>query len=432
MLTGLTALAVLLASATPVVATDPAPTVTLEVLLLRDADFPAVTRAQAETILEHARSMLAEKLGYGELRFVIRTEDTVAAFLARHAPVGSACLESLEPLRARPGRPTVGRVDAALVERFLSRWRLEELRAFFPEAQRPGLGGYKDIAAQLLAELDRKVELIAGFKVQGGRSLLDPARLDERSYVRWVCAMREQDEADLILTNAFILYDLASEPYPHSIFQKNKVGGASLPSPKRRAIDGRAVFGSTFSMVTELPFFREEGVETLSDAERLEVIGDFIVAHELGHALFKLPDFYDHPRECLMTTKYETGYVSGYRDLLRYPGACGGCQPYIDARRLVFRAEDKRRAGDDRGAIALLRRAMKETPRHIDGNYWRYVADLSAQVAELHFRAGDLVESRKWADAVLRAFPEHPSGLALRQKLSPPPSADNTLKNQEK
>ena len=432
MLTAWAALYLLVTAATPTVVAEPSPAITLEVLLLRDADFPAVTRTQAETILEHARLMLADKLGYGELRFVLRGEDSVAAFLTRHAPQGSACLAGFEPLRARPGRPSVGMVDPTLVEHFLARWTLDELRAFFPEAQRPGLGGYHDIATQLLAELDRKVALIAGFKLARGASLLDAARLDERSYVRWVCAMREQDEADLVLTNAFILYDLASEPYPHSIFQKNKVGGASLPSPKRRAIAGRAVLGSTFSMVTELPYFREEGVETLTNAERLEVIGDFIVAHELGHALFKLPDFYDHPRECLMTTKYETGYVSGYRNLKHFPGACSACQPYVDARRLVFLADQKRRAGEDREAIALLRRAMKETPRHIDGSYWRYVADLSADVAEIYYHVGDAVESRKWMEAVLRAFPDHAEGQALRARLETSVPSDNTLKSQQK
>jgi tetratricopeptide (TPR) repeat protein len=235
--------------------------------------------------------------------------------------------------------------------------------------------------------------------------------------VRWICAVREQDRADLILTNAFILYDLASEPYPHSIFAKNKVGGASLASPHRRAIRGRAVIASTFSMVTDLPFFREEGAETLTPEERLRVIGTFIVAHELGHAVFKLPDFYDHPRECLMTTKYETGYVSGWRDVLAHPGGCTGCQPYIEARRQVFLGQLARAKGDHNEAIRLFKEAIRTTPKHIDGSYLRYIAGLSIEVAEIYRDMSNVEQAKRWLKSAQRVVPDLPEALALESQL---------------
>ena len=144
-------------------------------------------------------------------------------------------------MRVRVGGRSASEVDAELVDGFLSRWPVESLAAFFPEEQRGELTSYAAIRAKLLAEFDRKIAMIAGFRLKGGASLLAADKVDQRSYVSWICAMRNQDEADFILTNEFILYDLASEPYPHSIFQKCKVGGASLLSPKRRVIHRRAL-----------------------------------------------------------------------------------------------------------------------------------------------------------------------------------------------
>jgi tetratricopeptide (TPR) repeat protein len=259
--------------------------------------------------------------------------------------------------------------------------------------------------------------VIAGFKLDNGESLLSAAKLDHRSYVSWICAIRNQNEADFVLTNEFILYDLASEPYPHSIFQKCKMGGASLLSPKRRAIHRRALVASTFSMVTDIPFFIEEGAEWLTTRERLEVIGTFIVAHEMGHAVFKIPDFYDHPPECLMTTKFETGYVSGWRELKAHPGPCPDCQPYVDAKRHVFLAHEARMDGKLDEVIKNLKIAIRKTPKHTDGSYLRYVADLSVQIAETFAAKGDPKQARRWLKAALRIVPEHDQALALAASL---------------
>ena len=390
----------------------------LDVVIANDPDFPPISDADAAAILGEAKSTVADKLGYRGLSFRVVGRTSVKDFLDANAPLGDACTASFEPTRVRPGTRRAQDTDPKAVVSFLSRWSLDELRAFFATGDRKQLASYDVIARKLLEEFDRKVALIAGFKLAGGASLLSPEHADERSYVRWVCAMRAQDSADLVLTNAFILYDLASEPFPHSIFQKCKVGGASLLSPKRRAMRGRAMVGSTFSMMTDLPFFQEEGIEDLRPKERFEVIGAFIVAHELGHALFKLPDFYDHPKECLMTTKYETGYVSGYWYLKASPGTCDACSPWVSARRHVFVADSARSRGDIDGAISELKEAIRTTPKHIDGNYKRYIADLSYEIAELYSRK-DVNEAQRWVGAVLRVVPDHAEALRLRDVLAP-------------
>jgi tetratricopeptide (TPR) repeat protein len=387
----------------------------LDVLLVNDPDFAPVTESDAVAILRSAKATLADKLAFDDVEFRVVGTTSVQSFLAES--IEPECVAEFEPYRVRPGGRTPRQIPKDVVVRFLERWSVDALRAFFPEELRAGLGSYDTIYGALVDELARKLEMIRGFKLQNGESLLAPDKLDHRSYTRWICAIRNQNRADLILTNAFILYDLGSEPYPHSIFAKNKVGGASLHSTRRTAIGSRAVFGSTFSMVTDLEFFREEGVETLSDADRLAVIGTFIVAHELGHAVFKLPDFYDHPRECLMTTKYETGYVSGYRDIKQFPGSCNRCQPYVEAKRRVFAAEAYAGAGRHAAAIKELKEAIRLTPKHVDGSYLRYIAGLSVQVAELYARSGNLQQANRWLGSALRIVPDHRGAQRLKTKL---------------
>ena len=389
---------------------------TLEVLLVNDPDFPEVTAEAAEAILAQARTTLAEKLSFGTLEFKVKGVETVAEFMDRNVGVDDACVREFEPLRVQPGVRQAKDVDPKLVRRFLSQWPVESLAAYFPESERAGLTSYEALTDKLLAEFDRKVTTLAAFKLANGSSLLEPKRMRERSYVNWICALRNQDDADLILTNELVLYDLASEPYPHSIFAKCKVGGASLSSPRRRAIYRRAVFASTFSMVTDLPFFQEAGAADLKPAEKLSVIGTFIVAHELGHAVFKLPDFYDHPPECLMTTKFETGYVSGFLDLLAHPGPCPMCQPWVDAKRHVFLAEEAHKDGKYDAAVDHLRAAIKGTPKHVDGNYRRYIADLSVMVADNFISLGKTKEALQWAQAAVRIVPDHEEALRIQAR----------------
>ena len=394
-----------------------APTVVLDVLLLNDPDFQEISEDDARQILKNGRETLSDKLGFDDLHFNFTGSRSVQAFISDYADSESECVRDFQKLRTIPGGRSAFDVDRAHVIAFLKRWPLKSLRSFFPEEKQEALVDYETIAEILLVELDRKVKLISNFKLKDGQSLLAADKIPKRSYVHWICALREQDEADLILTNEFILYDLASEPYPHSVFHKCKVGGASLASPKRKAIRGRAVVSSTFSMVTKLPFFKEDGVDDLSADERLAVIGAFIVAHELGHALFKLPDFYDHPPECLMTTKYETGYVSGFYDLRAHPGQCSMCEPYVKARAQVFLGQLKAREGEHSEAIDHLKNAIRSTPKHIDGNYYRYLADISSDIAASYSLLGNIKQAKRWLRSTLRLVPNHAQALKLKKDL---------------
>ena len=394
---------------------------TLDVLLVNDPSLPLVTAKDAQKIFSQARLTLEEKFGFSEIEFRIIGEKTSQDFISLHRSSDPKCLHIFEPFRVSVDPATAGQLPEAIpkdrVLSFLKRWELDALRNYFPPEITKDLKSFDSIYELLISEFRRKLELISKLKLADGEDLVGADSWRHRSYVNWLCAMRNQNEADFVLTNAFILFDLGSEPYPHTIFSTNKLGGASLFNWHREAIKNKAVLASTFSMVTDIPFFKEEGVETLSAEQRLSVIGTFLVAHELGHAVFRTPDFYDHPKECLMTTTYETGYVSGYHQINKTPGRCSKCRPYVDALRSVFLSRKAAAKENWAEAIALQKKAIKQTPKHIDGRYARYIVELSARLARLYWNQGDLKQCERWVKAILRVSPSNREALELKAKL---------------
>lgn len=118
-----------------------------------------------------------------------------------------------------------------------------------------------------------------------------------------------------------------------------------------------------------------------------------------------------------MTTKYETGYVSGYRELKKYPGVCQACAPWVEAKRYLLAAKKAEDEKNDEEAIKQLKLAIQRTPKHIDGSYLRYVADLSVDVAEVMKRMGNLKEARRWVQSALRIVPEHTRAQVMLKDL---------------
>ena len=390
--------------------------VTLHVVRVLDSELATITDRDMSTILAVAKETLAEKLEFSGLRFVDHGAITVEQFFARYFDPHGACAQRLAPWRYDPwSEPDF---DAARPDmlRFLKRWGLDELRSFFPPEKARGITSYEVLLDKLIPVYRHKVAIIRQLRLTSGLGLFAPAKAPMRSYVNWICAVRAQDRYDVILTNEFLLYDLITEPYPHSIFKKCKVGGASLRSPTRTAMPGRALFASTFGMESDLPFFAEDPDNTLSRTERQRITGMFILAHELGHALFKLPDFYDHPPQCLMTTRAETDYISGYRDLLKHPGPCPSCRPYIAARQEYFNARELLAKGRFDEAIAAFKRVVKQTPKHIDGSYRAYLADIGVNIATAFWRAGHRTKARRWLKSARTMDPHNIQARDLWEK----------------
>ncbi len=389
------------------------PAVKLSVAIVVDGELSPMTPSDINLILSTAQKTMAEKLAYNNISFEIKKTMTVEEFIDSSLKNAESCRKNLEDKRYSLDKEpdfTPFRND---ILTFLKRWELDELKEFFSKEKAAAYKKHEDLIDDIITVYKENVNKIKSINLPNGNSLLSPQKAPYRSYVNWICAMQGQTAYDIVLTNEFVLYDLITEPYPHSIFQKCKVGGASLKSPSRKIMPQRALFASTFGIENKLPFFDEDPAGNISHEEKQKITGMFILAHELGHAIFKLPDFYDHPDTCLMTTKAETDYITGYNLLKNNPGTCPKCQPWVEARRHYFRALELYSQKKYEEAIDFFKKVIKETPKHIDGSYRSMLADVVINIAKCYHDMGNAKEAKRWLKSARNAdqYNETPAAL---------------------
>jgi hypothetical protein len=273
----------------------------------------------------------------------------------------------------------------ASVSGFLSRWRLPALGLAFPPDLRGQIHTHEDAARALIGEMRAAASKTLGATFADGSAVLSEGGTDPapgRRFVDWLCAFEAQRTVDVVLTNAYVFYDLMTEPYPHAVYHGSRLAGAVMQSPHREAFFGRAVFVSTFGFEGEPRTLLEPGFDALDTSEREDFIGTYLLAHELGHALLRIPDVYDHGAKCLMTTDYASGYVEGYRRLLANPGRCSRCAPYVEARKLVQRMDEDLRKRRLTLAERDAQRALAALPSDLDGSTSDYAARVFTRLAE--------------------------------------------------
>ena len=389
--------------------------VILDVLIINDPTLPKLRLTEASQMLASTREMLGEKLGFDAFEFRLREGPTLSEFMERNAPMAGECEKSLQRVSVSGGvhNPRAVNMPRDSVEKFLGGWPLRSLAQWFKSEAHPPTT-YEEAASKILAAMDRNVAVIRAIRLPGGEPLLGNARL--HVYTRWICAMDSQNEADVVLTNSFVMHDLGTSPAPHSILTTNTVSGASLRSPKRSALDGRAVFASTFAMATPLDMFRQDKVLDPRSNEFCRVFATSLLAHELGHAFFKIPDFYDHPPECLMSTGHNFSYAANDAQMRMHKGPCPKCRPYLSAWEFRRTALDLTTAGDRRGAIAAYRQSIAILPHFVDGLYDSQVAPLYFALAELYYEEGAYQDSaRALAEAAKGGI--SPGWISLKEKV---------------
>ena len=160
-----------------------------------------------------------------------------------------------------------------------------------------------------------------------------------------MCALKRQEDSDVVLTNTFILSDLLTEPHPHSVFGKAKIGGIAMPSPHRSALGGQVLLATTFGIDTKVAALSELGGKPATFDERAQILGAYLLAHEVAHAFFGIPDVFDHPLGCLMTSRPGATYRDGIEELEAHPTPCPRCQPYVQARKSLDRGREAYRKG---------------------------------------------------------------------------------------
>jgi len=357
---------------------------TLNVLLVIDEDFDDISESDVAQMLKTAAFMFKDKFGAPAPEFKFAGRMSIERFFADNLDRKSADFADYEARRFKVGTQNDVTQWREKILAFLKRWKIEELQAFFPEEERANYDSYEKLYDGVVAQMNSKLAEISRIKING-RSILDPSKIEYRSYQNWRLLFKQLTQYDLIITNTFILYDAATQPFPHSIFTSCKVGGFSSKSPKLTALGGRGIMANTFGMDTRIPFFIDPLQGEVSRCERNEIIGAFVLAHEMGHALFKLPDHYDHPDSCLMNNRMDISYAQGYRLLIDNPGTCPKCAIWMTARSYFWDGEFYFEQKEYSKAIAAYMQAARSTPKNIDGSYQEYMALIAYKISKAWF-----------------------------------------------
>lgn len=405
-------------------ATKPKPTgVRIAVTVAVDPDFAPLDEVATNQVMLSARSTFNQKFGVPEIAFeeprIISTktffkklpQEELRACLLRHEPRRVTRVEDYDRPRLQEG-----------VSAFLSRWKLPALVPAFPPDLRPGLKTHDDAARALVAEMRDAAIKATGARFPNGQPVLAAKLADEknlgRRFVDWLCAFEVQQDADVVITNAYVFYDLLTEPYPHAVYHGSRLAGAVMQSPSRPLFLGRAVFVSSFGLSGEPQSLLEPNAEALSAAQdKNKFVGTYLLAHELGHALLRIPDVYDHGPKCLMSTDYSLGYVDGYKRLLAHQGRCSRCTIYTDARKSLELFDDAIRSKKLKTAEKLAERVVRRMPPNIDGSVGDFAARIytrlgQAEVNERKWRAAELYLRR-----ALAADPLHTEARVLLRRV---------------
>lgn len=348
----------------------------VDVVIVNRAGLAPVRHSDAEQIVSAASQMLRRHFGSRPPKWRIQGPFTTTDWMSIDDKAQKRCQSVLVPHTVRSvsdfERPSL-RTDVA---RFLDRWPLAVLQKSFP-----GSHDQLDVARRLLADM----------AVHAERSL--PGLQMGDRFSDWACVLQQHKDT-VVLTNATIYFDWLSEPFPHTIRNGSFVSGATIGSPQSDNLFGRSIVVST-------------SLQTTPGASPRD-LGEFILAHEMGHAVLRLRDVYDHGVHCLMNTDpseprakqvKRLGEVRGYR--------CKKCAAHRAAARAFERVTTLARQKRFAAAERHLRRSLSSLPSSADGEIaeWR-----SYQLSSLSSRllaAQRTTQAARLATEALSYWPEN-------------------------
>lgn len=379
----------------------------LRIALIEDPDFPPLGDDLLARALESASSAFADRFGVERPAFQLAARFSIDDFMRRYAKADAPQCSALFSAIYRGG----GREELAPLRpraiKFFERWSLDALRAFVEEDRRAAITSYSELYDEYVRRYLATVGNLQTLETPRGTPLIKLGGVHYRSHAAWSCASATQRDFDVLITNTFILADLLTEPHPHTVFGKAKVGGIAGPNPFRKALGGQALVASTFAIDTPIALLSELGGKPATVAERGEILGAYLIAHEIAHAIFGIPDVFDHPEQCLMTSRAGETYREGLAVLEKNPGACPRCRPYVQARSAL----DRGRALLDRGeltpALSALSKASRLTPKQLHGGYKKRMAEISLMVSEAYLRLGNEARARSFAENAMNLDPRN-------------------------
>lgn len=392
---------------------------TLTVAVVEDPDFPPLDERLMRAAFNYGAREYALRFGVDQPRFEIRYRFDSQRFIGLYARADDPlCKAWFEARYQGGGLAEIQRYKDKTV-RFWEKWSLEELKGFVPEERRAKITSHADLFPYYAERYVGRVEKLRGLKTPSGNPLVEPASW-ARSHVAWNCALQRQRDVDLVVTNTFLLADFLTEPHPHAVFGKLKIGGIAGPNPSRQVLGGQALLASTFGVDTDLSELSEMPGNKATFEERAKILGAFLVAHEIAHAIFGIPDVFDHPAGCLMTTRPGETYRDGLRVLAENPVPCPRCQPYVEARKLFEEGYAAHAAGRHAEATRILSRAGTQLPKHFAGGQRRRLAEITLISSQAYLAQGNEGRAKQYAELATKLDPRSERAASHLKSLEVP------------
>jgi hypothetical protein len=353
----------------------------LEVGVVIDPDFPPLDSDLINRALKSAAKSFQDRFGVTAPNFVVTSTLSVEEFI-RSAPLTtSKRCKDLLAVRYRGGGPKEFEPHRARAIKFLKRWPLKSLSVFVDSEDSEAQKTYPALYEYLVQTYTRTVEKLRASRTSTGTALVDPAKSNRRSFAAWNCALSEQSKFDVVITNTFIMADLMTEPHPHAFLGKAKIGGIAGPNQSRTALGRSALLATTFGIDTHIEWLSELSGTPATEVERASILGDYLLAHEIAHAVFGIPDMFDHPPECLMTSRPNETYRQGLKLLTDNVGTCPKCRNWVKARSYLDKARNALQKRRPKTALRFLARASSRTPKHFHGGYKKRMSQISYLVS---------------------------------------------------
>ncbi len=397
---------------------------TLVVALVEDPDFPPLDERLVQKALRFAGNEFRVRFAAEPPKMAVRYRFRVDRFVSTYARADDPRCRDLFAARYTGRGPEELDPFVTQAKRFLKRWDLGSIRGF---VDKPGVAidAYDDAYNYYRQHYTEAVRSLQGLKTPAGTPLVEPTKTSARSFVGWLCALKRQDDYDVILTNTFILADLMTEPHPHSVFGKAKIGGIAVHSPNRTALGAQVLLATTFGIDTQIASLSELNGAPASVDERAEILGAYLLAHEIAHAVFGIPDVFDHPPGCLMTSRPGASYRDGLAELRAYPRPCPKCRPYVESRGLLADARAQLDAGQPALAARRGRRAIAMLPKHFHGRRRARLSEMSVVVSRAYAALGRPQVANRYATFATKLDPGSRDAKALQTALSlPTPGSD--------
>jgi hypothetical protein len=219
------------------------PPLVLEVALVDDPELPPLDDTLVARALAAASDTFAQRFAVTAPRFTVVARFGLESFMKRYAKASSPECSALLAARYKGGgrAELLTQKDAAL--RFFQRWPLEDLRTFVAPEAREAVKDYEALHAAYMDKYLATLATLESLSTPHGTPLIAKASREGRSHAAWSCALAAQRQFDVIITNTFILADILTEPHPHAVFGKAKVGGIAAPSPGPQRPGGAGVAG---------------------------------------------------------------------------------------------------------------------------------------------------------------------------------------------